>query len=162
MSEYKKLYNTDPVEFKVNSSLGEDNIKIVVPPKGYAIVSEKIANTVQIHCPTLEVSDATKEDYKEYRSERDKQVKSAAKLADDKKDADEKIAEEKAKISEKKLEARQKAEKEKLAADNKAKIALINNEKEESEKLSETIVLTVDKKEEKKKPEKKSGRKGKK
>ena len=157
MSEYKKLYNPDPVEFNVNTSFGGDGIRIVVPSKGHAIVSNVIAAAVQIHCPTLEVSDATLADYKEYRSEREKQVKSAAKLADDKKDADEKIAEEKAKISEKKIDARHKAEKEKLAADNKAKIALINNEKEESEKLSETVVLTVDEK-----PEKKSGRKGKK
>lgn len=126
MSQYKCVYNPDVKDIPVRIQ----DIFLVIPAGGYAIVSGWIGDIIQPLYSTFEITEATLEQYKDYRLAKDKAEIEAKKLSEKAKVIAEAYAKDDAKKSEAKIKLREANEEEARKDALKAKIAVINDEKE--------------------------------
>lgn len=131
---YQKLFNNTSVDFKFRF---QDTV-VVVPPNEFVVVSDAVAEHARYHYATLEISEATEQEYKDYRLAKDKKEAVEKKRLASMKKIEDKKAEQEVEV----LALKQERAKEKIKLlEKKEKIrlgALIAEEQKVISELSKT------------------------
>ena len=119
---YKKLFSSTELNLKVKIDGVDTNI--IIPATGHVVVSESVGNYVNVHYPSVEVAEATLEDYQAYRKSKEKAETIQAEAQSHKIKAEKEEAKAEAKRVEAKLGA-QEVHKEQLATAEKEHLAKV-------------------------------------